>query len=190
MLSFAMGHLDIERNAAVRAFVEKRIADHYEGNRSAYAKASKLPASTVSELLNGGRGAGLRVVDRIAAEAGVSSEVVMGRASNDDANTPPVSAGAANVFGTAWGACEGWNESALEVRSKEPQWPAWSFDLAAQIRGIRPPLPITPAVVRQALTLVFATTSADELARLEADRQDAELRRMQKAADTRASKRK
>lgn len=190
MLSFAMGHLDIERNAAVRAFVEKRINDHYEGNRSAYAKASKLPPSTVSELLNGGRGAGLRVVDRIAAEAGVSSEVVMGRASNDDADAPPSSSSAPGAFGTAWGACDGWPEAADEIRRTEPQWPAWSYDRAAQIRGIRPPLPITPAVVRQALTLVFATTSADELAKLEAARQDAELRKMQKAAETRAAKRK
>lgn len=39
MLCFAMAHLDIERNAAVRAFVEKRLAEHYKGNRSAYAKA-------------------------------------------------------------------------------------------------------------------------------------------------------
>lgn len=135
MLVCAMGHLDIERNASVRAFVEKRIADHYEGSRSAYAKAAKLSPSVVSELLNGGRGAGLRVVDRIAAEAGVSPDVVTGRASNDDASAPPNS-NAGGVFGTAWGACEGWVESEAEVRAKEPQWPAWAYGRAGAVKAL------------------------------------------------------
>lgn len=185
-----MGRLDIERNSAVRAFVERRIAEHYEGSRSAYAKAAKLSASVVSELLNGGRGAGLRVVDRIAAEAGVSADVVFGRAANEDGSVVPGSTSNDAVFGTAWGACEGWTESEEEIRKTEPQWPGWAYGPAAQIRGIRPPLPITPAVVRQALALVFATTPSEELARLEAERQDRELQRMQKAAETRAAKRK
>lgn len=181
-----MAQLDNERNAAVRAFVEKRIAERFKDSRSAYAKAAKLSPSVISELLNGGRGAGLRVVDRIASEAGVSPDVVTGRAPRDE--SPPRSS--SDPFGTAWGACEGWAESAAEIRATEPQWPPWAFKPAAEIRGIRPPLPITPAVVRQALTLVFATTPADELARLEAERQDAELQKMQKAAETRAAKRK
>jgi len=44
MLRFAMAHLDIERNAAVRAFVEKRLAEHYKGNRSASASSPRFTA--------------------------------------------------------------------------------------------------------------------------------------------------
>lgn len=174
--------LNETRNDAVRDFVARQIRERYEGHRSAYAKAAKLSPSIITELLKGGRGAGLRVVDRIAAEAGVSPEVVLGRAT--------VSEVADDVGGTAWGACDGWVESEAEIRRTEPQWPAWSYTRAKRIRGIRPPLPITPAVVRQALTLVFATTPADELAELEAARQDAELERMKRVAETRASRHK
>jgi hypothetical protein len=186
MLCFAMAHLDIERNAAVRAFVEKRLAEHYKGNRSAYAKASKLSPSIVTELLNGGRGAGLRVVDRIAAEAGVSPDVVTGRAVPVEPHADAEPA----LGGTAWGNLTGWTESEDEVRKADKRWADWQYAKARAIRGFQPPVPVTPAVVVQALMLVFATTPADELARLEAERQDAELRRMQKAAETRASKRK
>lgn len=146
-----MGHLDIERNSAVRAFVERRIAEHYEGSRSAYAKAAKLSPSVVSELLNGGRGAGLRVVDRIAAEAGVSADVVFGRAANEDGSVVPGATSSDAVFGTAWGACEGWPESEEEIRKTEPQWPGWAYGPAAQIRGIRPRRPLgSPPRVRGA----------------------------------------
>lgn len=185
MLSLAMAHLDIERNAAVRAFVEKRLAEHYKGNRSAYAKASQLSPSIVTELLNGGRGAGLRVVDRIAAEAGVSPDVVTGRG----ADSPTAHAEPA-LGGTAWGNLEGWTESEDEVRKSDKRWSDWQFARARAIRGFQPPVPVTPAVVVQALMLVFATTPVEELAKLEAERQDAELRRLQKAAETRAAKRK
>jgi hypothetical protein len=184
-----MAHLDTERNAAVRAFVEKRIAEHYESNRSAYAKASGLSPSIVSELLNGGRGAGLRVVDRIAAEAGVSPDVVTGRAAPATSDAHGVT-NELPLGGTAWGNLDGWVESEEEVRRADKRWSDWQYERAKAIRGFQPPVPVTPAVVVQALMLVFATTPADELAKLEAERQDAELRRMQKAAETRAGKRK
>lgn len=170
--------IDDARNEAVRVFVSNRIKEKFEGNRSAYAKAAGVSASIVTELLKGGRGAGLRVVDRIAAEAGVSPEVVLGRAE------PPATT--ADVNGTAWGGLEGWAEAERIVREQDPQWPAYTYDRARQIRGIRPPLPVTPAVVRQALTLVFATTPPEELARLEADRQDKALEKMKKSAETKA----
>lgn len=120
------------------------------------------------------------MADRIAAEAGVSPDVVTGRAAPLDANAEPA------LGGTAWGNLDGWAESEDEVRKADKRWADWQYARARAIRGFQPPAPVTPSVVVQALMLVFATTPVEELAKLEAERQDAELRRMQKAAETRA----
>lgn len=171
---------DDDRNGRVRAFVRARIDAHYKGTVSAYAKAIGAATSTVNEMLQGKRGAGLSLVARIAREADTTPDAVTGAAA----------APAPALGGTAWGNLDGWTESEDEVRKSDKRWSDWQYMKARAIRGIRPPVPVTPAVVVQALMLVFATTPSDEIAALEAERQDRELERMKKRAETRESKRR
>jgi hypothetical protein len=181
MLCFVNSGTDDERNRRVRDFVRARVDGHYKGVVSAYSKAIGAATSTVNEMLQGKRGAGLSLVARIAAEAETTADVVTGAVPADASAAPALG-------GTAWGNLDGWAEAEDEVRKSDKRWSDWQFAKARAIRGIRPPVPVTPSVVVQALMLVFATTPPEELARLEAEKQDKELARLQKAAETREKK--
>lgn len=88
---------DDDRNGRVRAFVRARIDAHYKGTVSAYAKAIGAATSTVNEMLQGKRGAGLSLVARIAREADTTPDAVTGAAA----------APAPALGGTAWGNLDG-----------------------------------------------------------------------------------
>lgn len=182
-MDFVNSLSDDERNQRVREFVRARVDSRY-GTVSAYATAIGAAVSTVNEMLQGKRGAGLSLIARIAKEADTTPDVITGVAS------PDAGGGGGSIGGTAWGNLDGWLEAEDIVRKTDRRWTDWQYARARQIRGFNPPVPVTPAVVQQALMLVFAVTPADELERLEAERQDKELKRLQKAAETRARKAK
>jgi transcriptional regulator with XRE-family HTH domain len=59
-----------ERNSAVRAVVRGLIEKSFEGDQAAAAKAFGVSPSLVSEFLSGKRGAGMKLLDGIAAYTG------------------------------------------------------------------------------------------------------------------------
>lgn len=72
--------LDAARNDAARAYIRKVIADGFDGNVSRFAEAIDLSQTTLSDFLNGKRGAGLSLLDAVATYRAVSIDVVIGRA--------------------------------------------------------------------------------------------------------------
>jgi hypothetical protein len=72
--------LDATRNQAVRDFVRAIVTDDFKGNVSAAAVAFDVSQSTLSEFLNGNRGAGINLIDAVATYRNVDLNVVLGRA--------------------------------------------------------------------------------------------------------------
>lgn len=77
--------IDTQRNAAARVYIRSVVDSDFQGNVSAASVAFDVSQSTLSAFLNGGKGAGLTLLDSVANYKSVSLDVVLGRAPAPDA---------------------------------------------------------------------------------------------------------
>lgn len=72
--------LGTARNQAVRDYVRGIIAEDFKGNATAAARAFNVSQPMIFDFLAERRGAGMKLIDGVAAYRGVTIDVVMGRA--------------------------------------------------------------------------------------------------------------
>lgn len=113
--------LSDERNARAREFLRELIDREFEGNISAASRALGITYSALHEVLNGRRGAGMKVLDALKAHTGKSIESILGEAPVEDGTVRHIRASDHPT----------WKPSLEAAKKLAPEVPEWAWDAAA-----------------------------------------------------------
>lgn len=166
-----------QHNENARRFIRSLIEREFGNNQTAFARRIGYAQPTLNEFLNGGRGAGFKLLDSVAQLTGRSVDQIRGAVPMSESE------------GTALGNAHGWLDAEAELRKDMPGIPVWVIEKARAIRNFTAPNPVTKEFVLKVVNFVMDATPDEEKYKYAMAEAEARAKTINAAAETRAKRR-